>query len=72
MASTPRSSFRKSRTSRTVLGESVLKKVEFVVTRKPRAFASRMAATASSNTPSRSTACVVALARPSTWTTQEK
>ncbi len=36
MASTLRSSFRKSRTSRTVFGESVLKNVEFVVTRKPR------------------------------------
>ena len=68
----PSSSFRKSRTSRTVLGESVLKNVELVVTRKPWALASRMAATTSSNTPSRSTAASWRSPRPSTWTTQEK
>ncbi len=64
MASTLRSSFKKSRTSRTVLGESVLKNVEFVVTRNPRDFASRIAATASSKTPARADGRVVPLARP--------
>ena len=51
MASTLRSSFKKSSTSRMVLGESVLKNVELVVTRKPFAFAALMADTASSKTP---------------------
>ncbi len=53
----------KSRTSRTVFGESVLKKVELVVTRKPAAFAARMAATALSKTPSPVDRLVVALAQ---------
>ena len=72
MASTSRSSFRKSRTSRTVFGVSVLKNVEFVVTRNPRALASRMAATAWSKTPTRSTAASWRSRMPSTWITKEK
>src|ERR1700740_3621457 len=46
ISSTSRSSLRKSSTSRTVFGESCVKKVVFVVTRKPAACAALIAATA--------------------------
>src|ERR1700733_8583625 len=72
MASTPRASLRKSGPPRTDSGEPALKKVELVVTRKPFSLASRMAATASSKTPSRSTAASWRSRNPSTCTTHEK
>ena len=64
MVSTSSSSFRKSRTSWTVHGESVLKNVVLVATRKPLALAAFMAATALSKTPSRLHGLVVALLQP--------
>ena len=66
------SSLRKSRTSRTVFGVSVVKKVVFVVTRKPRRLASWIASTALSNTPSRSTNSSCRSRSPSMCTTHAK
>ena len=63
---------RKSSTSRTVLGESVLKNVVLVVTLKPLALAALMAATALSKMPSRLTDSSWRSRRPSMWTTQLK
>ena len=55
MWSTFSSSLRKSSTSRTVFGVSVVRNVVFVLTRNPRSFASAIASTALSKMPSRST-----------------
>ncbi len=63
---------RKSSTSRTVLGESWVKKVVLVVTRKPAALAALIAATALSKTPSRSTEASWRSRRPSMWIAHEK
>ena len=63
---------RKSSTSRTVLGESCVKKVVLVVTRKPAALAALIAATALSKTPSRSTDASWRSRSPSMWIAQEK
>lgn len=56
----------------TVCGVSVLKKVEFVVTRNPRLLASLMAATASSKTPSFATDSSWRSRRPSMCTAKAK
>jgi hypothetical protein len=63
---------RKSRTSRTVFGVSVVRNVVLVLTRNPRRFASLMPATALSNVPSRSTNWSCRSRMPSRWTTQVK
>ncbi len=64
MTSTCRSSLRKSSTSRIDWALSMLKKVVLVVTRKPRALASLIAATALSKVPVAVDRLVVALAQP--------
>ncbi len=63
---------RKSSTSRTVFAESCVKKVVLVVTRKPACLAARIAATALSKTPSRSTEASWRSRRPSMWMAQAK
>ena len=72
ISSTSSSSLRKSSTSRTVLGESCVKNVVLVVTRKPPALATLIAATALSNTPSRSTEASCRSRRPSMWIAHAK
>lgn len=56
----------------TVCGVSVLKKVELVVTRKPRRLASLIASTASSNTPSLATDSSCRSRSPSMCTAKAK
>ena len=56
----------------TVCGLSVLKNVVLVVTRNPRRWHSRIASTASSNTPSLHTDASCRSARPSMCTAQAK
>ena len=56
----------------TVCGVSVLKKVVFVVTRKPRRWHSLIAATASSNTPSLQTDSSCRSRSPSMCTAKAK
>ncbi len=55
-----------------VCGVSVLKNVEFVVTRKPLSFKNLIAATASSNTPSFATDSSCRSRSPSMWIANEK
>ena len=72
MWSTFSSSLRKSSTSRTVFGVSVVRNVVFVLTRKPRSFASAIASTALSKMPSRSTNWSCRSRMPSRCTTHAK